>query len=270
LQGGVSKRRRRWEKRGIPRWANRRLLLQIVGVGLVAFLLGYAAMALLFFPGSSGDHIVTVPDLRGEMRTEAERQAARAGLEIEIGDSLAHPRAPVGSVLAQTPLPGQEVAPGSMIRLILSMGPARRPVPDVLAMTREQAVRILSGSGFEVRVEEVTNERAAGQVVNLRPAPGTPVALPSTIVLTVSSGPPLVEVPLLLGLREPEAREALEAAGLKMGDVEYDYRGWEARGDVVAQDPLARDSVPEGSPVRLTVGDDLLRLFPRGEDRRPR
>lgn len=230
-----------------------RRILQVVGFGAGAFALGYLLTMLLFFPGWDREAIVTVPDLQGRTLAQARRLADRADLELERGDTLAHPTVPAGAVLAQSPLPGQEVTRGSAVRVILSGGPDRRPVPEVEALTAEDAVSLLRRTGFRVLIRRVESDRPAGRVLGVNPAPGAQVLAGGAVELTLSAGPPAVAVPAVAGLPLDAARQALSAAGLRAGTVEYDPGSPAAPGEVVAQSPAAGASLPGGSGVRLVV-----------------
>ena len=77
-------------------------------------------------------------------------------LAFGVGDSLPNPTIPRGAVVAQTPLPGQEVAPETEIRVILSQGPERREVPRVDAYLPPQAERLLRVPADAVRRAHAT------------------------------------------------------------------------------------------------------------------
>lgn len=232
---------------------DRQLLRRIVVVGLLAFAVGYGLTALLLFGGGPDGVVITVPDVRRLDAAQARRQLVRAELTVEFADSLPNPLVPAGAVVAQSPLPGQEVGPGSRIRLILSSGRERRTIPEVATLTREQAVKLLEASGLRVVPQEVRHARAAGRVVGTQPAAGTTVAVPAAVRLLISAGPPMVEVPSLAGLFEGEARAALEAAGLRMGEVERVFHLRDAEGAVLGQIPSPGDSTRLGSAVSLRV-----------------
>lgn len=245
---GRMRRSRPWLSR-----IDRRILTRVVVIGLGAFLLGYALTAVLFFRGSNRPDVVTVPDLRSLSDELAERRLDDLGLTLQIGDSLPHPEVREGDVLAQSPLPGREVAPGTSVRVILSAGRPATAVPDVTRLAREPAGRVLEASGFRVQVVEVPHPSPAGDVVGVVPAPGTPVRLPAVVQLQVSAGPPLVEVPALFGMDEVEARAALEALGLRLGEVAYELSETEGTEMVVEQLPVPGDSVPAGGEVQVRI-----------------
>jgi serine/threonine-protein kinase len=72
------------------------------------------------------------------------------------------------------------------------------------------------------------------------------------VALTVSSGPRSVRVPALTGLDLDEARNRLEASGLRLGSI--DQRPGGRAGQVIDQSPLPGDLVNRDSPVNLTLG----------------
>src|SRR5690606_31761417 len=94
-----------------------RLLRKVVLVVVGAFLIGYAASALWMRAGSSGRTVVTVPNLRELSLAAARSTVEEAELVMEPADSLPHPEIAAGHVLTQSPLPGQEVAPGTAVQV---------------------------------------------------------------------------------------------------------------------------------------------------------
>jgi beta-lactam-binding protein with PASTA domain len=230
----------------------------IVGVVTAAFLLGYGATALFFFPGTDRPPIVAVPDVRQMSEAEARSALEPLDLELEVGDSLPNPQVPAGRVLSQTPLAGQEVAPGSPVRVMLSGGAERTEVPVVASMNRDQAVAVLEASGFQVTVAEVEDLRAEGRVVGTEPAAGSRVPVPSRIRVEVSTGPPMVQVPDLAGLDQEKALELLGDAGLRLGEVEFRFSGFFAEEAVIWQNPPSGAAVPKGSSVRVRLATDSV------------
>jgi serine/threonine-protein kinase len=86
------------------------------------------------------------------------------------------------------------------------------------------------------------------------PEAGTETTIPQEILLTVSMGPPMVEMPPLLGLSEEEALAVLDSLGLEVESVETRFRFGRDQGLVVEQEPSESTMVERGSAVRLVVG----------------
>ncbi len=184
---------------------------------------------------------------------EARVLLANRGLEVGTVDSIRHPAVADGEVLGQSPLAGQVALPGAAVELTVSLGPERRPVPDVTRLRSDRALTVLQSSGFQVAVDSVEADAPEGQVVSTDPEAGVRVSLPSNIRMTVSLGPPLVELPDLVGLQEEEARTILAEAGLEVGEVENRARFGFGQGDVLETFPVAGEMIPRGSAVRLVV-----------------
>lgn len=233
-----------------------RWLLIGVAVLLVGSGSGYLYATQVVFPGAerTGADYERVPDLRGTVLLEAEQLLAGQRLEMGRVDSIQHPRAQVGVVVGQSPLPGQLLEAEGRVELTLSLGPERRPVPDVTRLRADRAMTVLRTTGFEVMVDSVEADEPEGRVVATQPPAGMEVTLPAEIRIDVSLGPPLVMLPDLIGLAEERARIVLDSLGLVVGEVEARFRFGFSQGEVVEQFPPAGGEVPRGSAVRLVVG----------------
>lgn len=234
-----------------PRWVLIGLAVLLVGSGS-----GYLYATQVVFPGAerTGSHFEPVPDLRGTSLLEAEELLEGQRFQMGRVDSIQHPRAQMGVVVGQTPLPGQLLEADGMVELTLSLGPERRPVPDVTRLRADRAMTVLRTTGFEVMVDSVEADEPQGRVVATQPPAGIEVTLPAEIRIDVSLGPPLVILPELVGLAEERARIVLDSLGLAVGEVEARFRFGFSQGEVVEQFPPAGEEVPRGSAVRLVVG----------------
>jgi len=247
---------RNWRPR-VPRrvvayFDEHRILRLVIYGGLAGFAVGYVFITLLFFPfGRSA--IVTVPDVRGRTEASAGRLLGRVDLELVKREALSHPSIRAGRVLSQVPLPGQEAARGSEVQLILSDGPERRAVPSIKGLERDEAIRLLQRMGFRVRLRLVRDDSPEGRILGMEPREGEQVPASGVVVLVVSSGPPKVAVPGVLALPEGEARDRLEAAGLRLGRISYDSLSTEPPGSIVSQTPQAGDSLRMGGSVRVMI-----------------
>ena len=88
-----------------------------------------------------------VPDVVGLQQGEAMTRITTASLSPGSGGSR-HDDAPAGQVLSQTPAPGTEVAEGSAVPFVVSLGPELAVIPDVLGLGEGAAVAAIEGAGF--------------------------------------------------------------------------------------------------------------------------
>lgn len=251
--GGSLRRRRRREEHGLGRAFRLALTgVAVVAVGLAA---GYLVSTELLFPAPEPpENLVEVPGLQGLSRADAVNRARDVGLVLGPVDSLRHPTRPPGTVVGQSPLPGQQALPGDTLSLTVSLGPETRSVPEVSRIRGDRARAVLAATGFQVVTDSVEGPEPRGTVRSVDPEPGTELALPAEVRIEVSLGPPQVQVPVLLGMTEDRATSALDSLGLVLGEVDTEFRFGLARGIVVEQDPAAGTMVDRGSAVRIVVG----------------
>ncbi|TCI99297.1 Stk1 family PASTA domain-containing Ser/Thr kinase [Aeromicrobium sp. IC_218] len=138
---------------------------------------------------STGPAPVTLRDFQGLSYGEAKKQLEAQGLKAErefIDNS-----APRGQVVNSDPGAGQQVEPGSTVRLLVSKGQVN--VPDVVNQQLEQAIQTLVDAGFDrskIRTQDDPNGTAPdGQVTAQSIGSGQQVSPDSEITLTVSRPP---------------------------------------------------------------------------------
>jgi len=95
---------------------------------------------------SSGPEEVTVPNVVGQDVDEARDQLEAAGLRAEVRREEADDEEP-GTVLRQDPGPGEEVASGSEVTLVVAEEPEEVTVPDVRGRSESEAVGSIGTAG---------------------------------------------------------------------------------------------------------------------------
>lgn len=167
-----------------------------LGVALVvlagSFLVGYLISTQLLFPvPETAGAGIPVPELYGERWSEAEAQLQVLGLQLGEMRRIASMGTERGRVLAQDPLPGQQLRPGAEVSLGVSAGPPELRVPPLVGLGEATARDLLEQLGFDVVVRQTRSEEfPAGVVTRADPRPGTAQQLPARVTLIVSSGSP--------------------------------------------------------------------------------
>lgn len=216
---------------------------------------GYLFATRVLFPVPEGpDELVEVPALAGQTAPGARDVLQERRLVLGAVDSVRHPSAPAGTVIGQSPLSGQKALPGAEVRITVSQGADVRPLPEVLGLQADRARSLLEASGFAVEVDSVEAEEPRGSVIQQEPGGGTPVVVAGAVRLQVSLGPPLVEIPDLMGLPEEQAVETIRSLGLVVSEVRTAFRFGRDRGIVVEQEPSPGLQVDRGTAVVLVVG----------------
>jgi eukaryotic-like serine/threonine-protein kinase len=255
--GGEPRTRRGGRKASSGPGLRLALLVLLLGGGI-----GYFYATQVAFPAEVAveAELEGVPDLRGAPLDQAQAQLEARGFLLGRVDSIQHPRVEPGAIVGQTPFPDQLLPVGGSVDLTLSLGPERRPVPDVARLRADRALTVLRTTGFEVLVDSVEATLPAGRVLSTDPPAGREVTLPSAIRILVSLGPPRVLVPNLIGMREEEVRILLDSLGLVMEDPEVRSRFDFGSGEVSEQLPLPGEEAPVGSTVRVVIGGGRLDL----------
>jgi len=225
-------------------------------VTLGMFLMGYLMSANWLFPAAADPTdaaFVDIPDLGGLSQADAERQLAALGLPATVAASLHHTDLVSGSVVGQSPLPGQVARPGDTIRMTLSSGPEARVVPELAGLSGPEAARLLRALGFDVEIEERREPGAGAGVIETLPAAGTRLYVPADVRLVVSEGAPIVDVPDLGGRHVDDVTEVLEETQLQLGAIRYQIDAPQAPGRVVSQSPAAGSALRGGGFVSVVV-----------------
>lgn len=234
----------------------RRLLALTLAVVVAGLCVGYLITAIFLLPaGGIAGELAEVPDLVGMDRAEARERVERRGLAYEETSGLHHPDS-AGTVIAQEPLPGQVIEPGTVVRVIPSLGPHRRAVPDLLGLSVEQAEAALNGEGFATDLVWSDAGADVGKVIALEPEAGTVVTLPATIRVMASAGARRVRVPDMVDIPLDEARATLARLGLEVGEIRTEYSELVGPSMVIGQSPAAGTEVERGARVTLTVAEE--------------
>ena len=219
-------------------------------VTVAAAIIGAIAIGM-FLRGPDGGTVVTVPNLDG--LTIEQAQEALAEYELRLGAQTPEiSERPVGTIIAQQPAPGEAIEQGQAVNVTISTGKEQSTVPQLVGLTSLDDVRIaLSDFGLVLgSITEEDSNQPAGYVLSQDPGEGTQVPAGSAVNIVVSSG--LVEVPLVTGATEAQARSDLAQAGFEVQVVQQEST-LDAPGTVLAQSPQPGTQLERGALVTITV-----------------
>lgn len=242
-----------------------------LGVGAVGLAAGYLIAATVVFssPDRTPEALVAVPDLIGESAESASEDTEAAGLAFRVTGEIHHPDAPVGTVIAQLPLPGQFVVSDAEIQATLSLGPDRVALPDVVGLSETQAALVLGRLGLSTTTTTTASQHRKGQVIRTEPAAGEMLPVPSEVGLVVSEGREVVAVPDLEGRHLDDVEVLLARLGLLIGTVTFEPGALGAPGRVIGQAPPPGFGLREGGEVSVRVAgspSDVIDMIPGGRD----
>ena len=205
---------------------------------------------------AASDEMVVMPNVIGIDVAAARSALVKQGLIPELTYEESD-KYTVGIVMESSVKEGTEIPVGTTVVLTVC-GNSGSIIPDVIGLLREEAVDMLTEAGFNVNIMEVTSEDVEeGIVVGQDPAGETQAEEGTYVTIQVSGGPDLsgkTEMPSLYGMTEQEARNTLNAFGLKAGNVRTIIDAdSENRGLVISQDVEPGTLIDEGTAVNFDI-----------------
>jgi serine/threonine-protein kinase len=156
--------------------------------------------------------------------------------------------------------------------LVVSTGPAPRPLPDLVGLTVERAVANLDQLGLVLaQAPPVYDETVPAGIVISWMVPEQPglkagdtVTPKTTVSVVVSRGPQPRVVPDLTGMSIDQATAALATQGLLLVQVDPQFSDKIAVGLITAQDLSPTTNVDRGTTVSVAIskGPDLVAVVP--------
>ena len=136
-----------------------------------------------------------------------------------------------------------------------TLAPGQVRMPEVVGLEESEARLVLQELGVELFIdgEEPHPTWPAFTVIQQSIAPGAGVDSGASVAVVLSQGPPLVEVPNVVGIGFEQAEEQLKTLDL----VVRKYEEWsvERPGEVIIQDPPASSLVANRTLITLIVSN---------------
>ncbi len=201
---------------------------------------------------------VEVPSLVGMSVEMAEGELESKELKLRIGKEIPSSEFKKGDIIDQKTKAGDKVKPGFTIEVIVSSGGNYVKVPSFIGKDITEIDAILSDNNLgegEVRPQS-SDTIAANIIMNQYPDPYTEVEEGTKIDLIVSQGPEkkTVLMPKIIDRTEGEAKSALEAFGLIMGDSSSEeYSDEFEAGKIIWQSVEAGVAVETGTKIDIKI-----------------
>lgn len=218
------------------------------GIAVVAVMIAavlYWALNLESTPIAQGTAI-EVPDIVGLEYEEGARILLDAELQPEPSTEVSA-TVPEGEIISTDPPAGITVAPGQVIGVVVSAGPARISVPSLTLLTLAEAEALLAERGLTLGTVTAENSSSVARDIVIRSDPdaGAELREGETVNLVISTG--RVTVPDVRDLTIGEASGQLTALGLQV-TVQGDNG---CTGQKVTAQSLPPGDQPQGSAVTL-------------------
>ncbi len=231
-------------------------------------LLAYAALILLVFGLAAytsfslfvRSGVTTVPSVAGMTRADAAAVLADQGLTLRSaeGEGRYDDKIPAGRIARQNPDPRTLVKRGRPVTVVLSRGPQRVEVPDLLGKTLPAAQSAISGTGLglgRILGAFALNREPPGSVLQQDPDPGdsAPPASGVDLLLAMSSPDERYVMPDLVYRDYEQVRPYFEGLGFAFGNVKFERYEGVAAGVILRQFPLPGHPLTREDSVSLVV-----------------
>jgi beta-lactam-binding protein with PASTA domain len=236
---------------------------------LVAALAGGVAYAVT----RDQTHSYQVPHLAGLAEAEALNQISGFDWDTVVTRE-ASDTVPAGIVIRTQPDEATSLQEKKPFQLVVSTGPAPRPLPDLVGLTLEEATSRLEQLGLVLQqADPVFDETVpVGFVINWmvpeQPGlkAGDTVTPNTTVRVVLSAGPQPRTVPTLTGMTIEQATATLQPLGLVLAQIPPEFSDSIAAGLIARQDLPTDTSVDRGAVISVAVskGPDLVSVPPLG------
>ncbi len=230
------------------------VLLVLAGLLLAGMV---TAIYMILNPPGDQTEMVSVPQVTGVNRNNAENTLINNNLVADITE-VEGTREDEGTVLSQSPLPGEEVEINSTVELEVSRGPDTLVIPEIEGMTQADALATLETAGFTNVESEDANpadEEAtdtAGTVISSTPQQGGDVDPAELVTIFIATGQSIV--PQLIGETQEAAEDIARQAGFnELLDVEQVETDEQPPGEVFDQTPPGGVPAPRTDRLRVSI-----------------
>ena len=167
--------------------------------------------------------LVPVPQLVGKVFAELDRKQY-PDVSIDLQDFEYDAEQAEGIIIRQKPESGEKVAPGTEVKVWVSMGPQETEsqvlMGNLVGTTQESAK--LYFDALSVKIVPIVRQEnddtvKEGEIIRTEPAEGQPLKDGQTVVIYVSIGPAekTADVPNVVGMSSDKAINTLKAAGFE-------------------------------------------------------
>lgn len=204
-----------------------------------------------------------VPDLVGKDVVYALEFLTDLELNTKVKGSEFSDNFPKNHVTFQDPERGAEIKKGRDVRIIISKGPKRISMPNLVSLSIQQARLILEEN--DVCQGELSQTHNDGMqrdhIIAQAPSSGSMIARGTCVDLLVSLGrrPKAYKMPDLNGLSLNEAMLFLENANFMVGEIKSSFDKNKPRNIILNQEPLPGYRVIAGSTVHLVINRTSLK-----------
>jgi len=234
-------------------------LSRLVSVALMVAILIVAAIfsAMTAMRVAIRGREVVVQDLTGKTEIEARQILEKNGLILRVSQTRFTPGVPEGQIVEQNPPKGTSLKTGRSVKVLVSRGERRYPVPNVVGGSIRAAQLTLAESKLTLGITDYahTNEGAPSTVVYQSPPPETVEGADPKVNILVSLGPleQYYTMPDLVSQSFDSVSARARVEGFKIGKPNFRKYPGIAPGVVIQQKPQAGYRLSKNDTILLEV-----------------
>ncbi len=205
--------------------------------------------------GSSGQ-LVMVPTLVGKNYDTLQVSSDLVLAEPQYAHNDTYEK---GRVMEQNPKPGDKVAKGTEVTIVVSLGPVpqAKTMEDLVGQKQTTAENFLKGQGVLFLCEEENSDTVeAGRVIRTEPEAGYPLSEGQTVTLYISTGPSTKTgtMPDVVNQSLDTAKKILDRQGLDLDIVEVEEQNDDVEENYILRtEPAAKEELETGQTVTLYI-----------------
>lgn len=233
--------------------SNKKITVLAILSGLMLAVLVFAGY--MFLNSIFNVKVVKVPNIIGYSEEDARKELEALGLVMDVAEERVFNKdVPEGHVVIQDPKPETQNKVTNPVRVIISKGPKKVEVPNIVGKNYDEVDIILESYGLEEG--EVTQEYSqfpSGVVIRQSITPGLTVDEGTKIDYVISGGPEKFFMTDFTGTNIEEVKNQLIVLDLILGDVSEEYSDEIPAGSVIRQSPKAGTEVSKKSVVNFVI-----------------
>jgi beta-lactam-binding protein with PASTA domain len=199
---------------------------------------------------STGPVMISMPQVTGLQQAAAVTAIKQAGLTPGTIISAASSTIGAGTVISTDPVANTLWPQPRPVTITVSAGP---PLPSFIGMQFSQAQATAQQGGYQInQLPDANSDTPQGTITSQSPAPGSPISPGEVVTVHVSTGPPQVPVPNVVGQTLDQASQILQQAGFQVSVIKAPAFG---NGHVAGESPTGQ--APKGSTITITEGFGL-------------
>jgi eukaryotic-like serine/threonine-protein kinase len=200
---------------------------------------------------------VVVQDLTGKTESEARQIVEKNGLVLRVSQSRFTPGVPEGHIVEQNPPKGTSLKTGRTVKVLVSRGERKYPVPSLIGDSARAAQLTLKERKLALGITDYahTNEGESSTVVYQSPPPDAVGGTDPTVNILVSLGPleQYYTMPDLVGQSVDSVSARAKIEGFKIGKPSFRKYPGIAAGIVIQQKPQAGYRLSKIDSILLEV-----------------